>query len=66
MDQTARIWDIEKGKCVTTLSGHSGEIVALHFNSEGDKIITASFDNTARVIYIFIKSRFGMFTPENV
>lgn len=55
MDQTAKIWDIESGKCISTLKvkcsfkGHDGEIVALHFSSEGDRLITASFDNTARV-----------------
>jgi dynein assembly factor with WDR repeat domains 1 len=38
-------------KCISLKQGHQGEIVALHFNTEGDKLITASFDNTARVYY---------------
>lgn len=29
--------------------GHTGEIVSLHFNAEGDKILTGSFDRTAMV-----------------
>jgi WD40 repeat protein len=33
-----------------TLKGHTGEIVSLHFNAEGDKILTGSFDKTAMVI----------------
>jgi dynein assembly factor with WDR repeat domains 1 len=49
MDQTAKIWDIETGKCIANLEGHQGEIVSMHFSSEGDRLITASFDNTARV-----------------
>jgi len=31
------------------LSGHRGEIVALQFNTDGDKIVTASWDKTAKV-----------------
>ena len=30
-----------------SLKGHTGEIVSLNFNSDGDKIITGSFDKTA-------------------
>jgi len=32
-----------------TLNGHVGEIVSLNFNSDGDKIVTGSFDKTARI-----------------
>lgn len=32
-----------------TLSGHTAEIVSLHFNSDGDSILTGSFDNTAKI-----------------
>ena len=35
--------------------GHQGEIVSLNFSAEGDKIITGSFDCTARVIFIEIQ-----------
>ena len=31
------------------LEGHDGEIISLNFSSDGDKIITGSFDKTARV-----------------
>jgi len=31
------------------LKGHQGEIVSLNFSAEGDKIITGSFDCTARI-----------------
>ena len=48
-DQTAKLWDVESGKEIATLSGHTGEIVSLHFNAEGDKILTGSFDKTAMV-----------------
>ncbi len=43
------MWDVETGKEVATLRAHTGEIVSLHFNAEGDKILTGSFDKTAMV-----------------
>ena len=56
MDNTAKLWDVETGKELVTLKvyfnkfqGHSGEIISLNFSAEGDKVITGSFDNTARV-----------------
>lgn len=44
-----KLWDVETGQLIATLKGHDGEIVSLHFNAEGDKIVTGSFDKTARV-----------------
>lgn len=48
-DQLAKLWDVETGKEVATLKGHTGEIVSLNFNAEGDKLLTGSFDHTANV-----------------
>ena len=54
MDKTARLWDVETGKQVAKLEGHEGEIVSLHFNSDGDKLLTGSFDKTAMVYYCIL------------
>lgn len=35
------------GKIHSTLKGHEGELVSLHFNSDGDLILTGSFDKSA-------------------
>jgi dynein assembly factor with WDR repeat domains 1 len=40
---------VETGEELFHLAGHSGEIVSMNFNSDGDKIITGSFDGTARI-----------------
>ncbi len=48
------MWDVETGKEVATLKGHTGEIVSLHFNAEGDKILTGSFDRTAMVSFYLL------------
>jgi len=47
MDCSAKIWDVEMGKIHSNLKGHDGELVSLHFNSDGDLILTGSFDKTA-------------------
>ena len=49
MDNNAKLWDIETGQEIVTLQGHTAEIVSLHFDTEGDKILTGSFDTTAKV-----------------
>lgn len=49
MDQTTKIWCAEKGEQLLDLTGHQGEIVSINFSSDGDKVITGSFDGTAKV-----------------
>ena len=47
-----------KGIFFIKCKGHQGEIISLNFSSEGDRLITGSFDKTARVdIY---KNKKGM------
>lgn len=38
--------------------GHKGEISKVAFNPSGNKIITASADNTARILYFYIKLQY--------
>ena len=64
-DQTAKLWDVDSGKEIATLRGHSGEIVSLHFNAEGDKILTGSFDRKAIVNEINNKIRSGILDQAN-
>eukprot|EP00971_Amphidinium_carterae_P180949 3589841-Amphidinium_carterae.1 len=41
--------NLEVARDVASLEGHTAEIVSLNFNTDGDKILTGSFDNTAKV-----------------
>ena len=34
-DETIKVWDVSKGKCVQTLKGHSGTVTALALGSDG-------------------------------
>ena len=49
MDCTAKLWDLETGKTTLNLSGHKEEVISISFSSEGDRLITGSFDKTAKV-----------------
>ncbi|KAG0326208.1 hypothetical protein BGZ99_009915 [Dissophora globulifera] len=46
-DNTARVWNIETGECLRTLSGHALCIRALRFDDA--KLITGSMDRTLKI-----------------
>ncbi|MGD0480411.1 MAG: hypothetical protein ABSA42_09590 [Terracidiphilus sp.] len=48
-DKTARIWDVESGRLLATLSGHTNLVVDAEFSPDGRRIVTASADGTAKV-----------------
>lgn len=39
--------------------------MSLHYNSDGDKLLTGSFDKTAMVMQLLIIVRFGTFVLES-
>ncbi|KAM7538516.1 hypothetical protein Aperf_G00000049850 [Anoplocephala perfoliata] len=49
MNTTAKIWDMETGKEISSISGHRAEVIALHFLGGEDRrlLMTGSFDHTA-------------------
>ena len=49
-DHTARVWNAANGQLVTTLQGHTGSVQSAVFSPDGQRIVTASQDDTARVI----------------
>lgn len=46
LDRTARIWNIETGKTIHTLDGHTGAVICLATNASGKIVFTGSFDTT--------------------
>jgi WD40 repeat protein len=48
-DKTARVWEAESGRLLTTLAGHEGRVTSAQFSPNGKWVVTASGDNTARV-----------------
>ena len=47
-DNTAKIWDLQSGKIVLTLKGHSA-VNSVAFSPDGKKLATGSDDNTAKI-----------------
>ncbi len=46
-DGTAKIWDINSGQCLHTLTGHTDSINSVAISS--DKVVTGSSDRTAKI-----------------
>ncbi len=46
-DKTVRLWDVETGRCVRVLEGHSAR-VCVAFSPEGGSALSGSADNTAQ------------------
>ena len=49
LDHEAILWDVETGKLLHTLSGHTGTVNVVAFSPDGQQLVTGSADKTARV-----------------
>ncbi|MCW5550760.1 MAG: protein kinase [Verrucomicrobiae bacterium] len=48
-DPTAKVWDAGGGRGVLTLEGHTGAVCSVDFSTNGQLVVSGSFDGTARV-----------------
>ena len=48
-DKTVKIWSVETGECLYTLTGHTGEVVSVQFNPQGTLLASGSMDTTAKL-----------------
>lgn len=46
---TAKEWDVETGQELVTLSGHDGRVTSAAYSPDGQRIVTSSSDQTAKV-----------------
>ncbi|NPD91379.1 eIF2A-related protein [Xylanibacter muris] len=49
MPYVVDIWEVETGKIIKTLEGHSGIIHSVVFSPDGERIVTTSEDKTIRI-----------------
>jgi WD40 repeat protein len=49
LDKTARIWELESGKAVLTLSDHSDSVYAVSFTPDGKSLVTGSTDRAVKL-----------------
>jgi small GTP-binding protein len=48
-DKTVRIWDVETGRCLRVLTGHTGEVNGLAFSKDQRRILSCADDGDVRV-----------------
>ncbi|KAK4058853.1 hypothetical protein OIO90_000299 [Microbotryomycetes sp. JL221] len=48
-DKSIRLWDVQSGQCLKTLTGHDNWIRALVFHPSGKSLLSASDDKTIRI-----------------
>jgi hypothetical protein len=44
-----KLWDSETGKLLKTLSGHTDSVLSIVFSKNGQRMLTSSYDKTARL-----------------
>jgi WD40 repeat protein len=49
LDGTAKVWDVASHQLLTTLTNHTGGVIAAAFNPEGSQVATTSLDGTVKV-----------------
>lgn len=48
-DTAVKVWDVESGNLIATMSGHTGPIWSLALSHEGERLATGSEDHTTRI-----------------
>ncbi|MCS6872734.1 MAG: hypothetical protein NZ571_14905, partial [Anaerolineae bacterium] len=48
MDSTIRVWDVQSGKVLQTLKGHTGGVRTVAWSPDGSMLASGSYDNTVR------------------
>lgn len=51
------VWNVQTGQLLDTLAGHEGPIAALEFTSDGNNLISGSWDHTIRLWSIFSRTQ---------
>ncbi|GAA5907138.1 WD40 repeat domain-containing protein [Sporobolomyces salmoneus] len=49
MDETVRVWDVQKGKCMRVLPAHSEPVSSVQFSRDGTMIVSGSWDGYIRI-----------------
>jgi len=48
-DNTVKLWEVESGKEIRTLTGHTDDVFSVHFSPDGKCLASGSWDNTVKL-----------------
>ncbi len=48
-DSTVRVWDVESGEELLTLTGHSDSVLGVGFSPDGKRIVSGSRDGSIKI-----------------
>src|SRR6266496_6482779 len=48
-DKTIRLWDMQPGEALQTLTGHSDVVTSIEWSRDGRLLASKSWDNTVRI-----------------
>ena len=48
-DNTVKIWEVQKNKCISTLKGHTSGVSSVSFSHDGKYLASGSDDNTVKI-----------------
>ncbi|MDT9183853.1 MAG: WD40 repeat domain-containing protein, partial [Limnospira sp. PMC 289.06] len=63
-DNTLKLWDLEQGRELATLSGHSGWVNAVAIAPDGKRAVSASSDNTLKLWDLATGEEIASFTAD--
>ncbi|TNY24352.1 Wdr5 protein [Rhodotorula diobovata] len=49
VDETVRVWDVQKGRCMRVLPAHSEPVSAVQFSRDGTMLVSCSWDGYIRI-----------------
>lgn len=61
----ARVWNAETGEPVQSLQGHGDAVLSVAFSRDGKRLLTSSYDNTARLWDIASGKQLQLFRGHN-
>ena len=64
MDYTLKVWELESGRALRTLKGHTDSVIGVAVTPDGKRAVSASWDKTLKVWDLESGEALATFTGE--